>query len=321
MTVSSFVHFGSALSSGSLAFLGLLRDHRSFVHRLFAFGMIVLSLESLFAGLSVQATLTEEVIRWQQWRWMAAALLPGSWLIFTVSLARADHEPLLRGWKWIGLGTSLLHLCFVTIFATSFFGDIVLFDASHEWLLTLGWSGYVFHVCFLISVVCIMVFLENTLRSLRGRKRWQVKFLVLGIGGFLAVRVYTGSQVLLIHQLNSELEVVNAATLLVANILILVSLFRGQFLQADIYLSQGMIYKSFTLFIAGTYLLALGVFAKATGHVQSGLLLALRAFLIFLAVTGLMIVLLSDRLRLKVKDKKNKHVFSQGAKLLLWRVH
>ncbi|HID28748.1 MAG TPA: PEP-CTERM system histidine kinase PrsK [Desulfobacterales bacterium] len=307
MTLSSYVHFGAALFCGGLACLGLLRDHRSFVHRLFVFGMIVLGLESLFTGLSVQATLTEEVIRWQQWRSIAAAFLPGSWLIFTVSLARADHKPLLRGWKWIGLGTFLLHLSFVTIFAADFFGDIALFDPSHKWLLPLGWSGYVFYVCFLVSVVCIIVFLENTIRSLRGRKRWQVKFLALGIGGLFAVRVYTGSQALLLHQLNSELEVVNGATLLVANLLILVSLFRGQFLQADIYLSQGLLYKSFTLFIVGTYLLALGVFAKATGHVQSGLVLALRAFLIFLAVTGLMIVFLSDSLRLKMKRHISRH--------------
>ena len=305
MTFNALLHFGGAICCGGLACFGLLRDHRCFVHRIFALGMVVLALEALFTGLSVQAILPEDVILWQRWRWGAAALLPGSWLIFTLSFSRGDNKPTLGKWKWVVFATFFFYLSFVTIFSSGFFRDTPVFDPSHGWLLSLGWAGYVFHVCFLVSGVFIIMLLEKTLRASRGRQRWQVKFLALGIGALFVARVYTGSQVLLLHELDLGLEVVNGAALLIADFLILISIFRARFLHMDIYLSQTMLFKSFTLVTVGIYLLAVGILAKSTGSVQSGL--ALRAFFIFLAVLGLMIVLFSDRLRLRMKQLISRH--------------
>jgi len=151
------------------------------------------------------------------------------------------------------------------------------------------------------------MFLEKTLRASSGRQRWQVKFIAIGIGAIFAARLYTGSQALLLHSLHLELEVVNGSALFVAGFLIFVSIFRGHFLHTNIYLSETMLYRSFTLLIVGVYLLALSALAKATGSVQDNLVLALRAFFIFLAIVGLTIALLSDRLRLKMKQLISRH--------------
>ena len=307
MTFNALLHFGAALFCVGLAFFGLFRDYRSFVHRIFAFGMVVLALESAFTGLSVQALFVKEVIFWQRWRWVATALLPGTWLLFNLSFPRGDDKPTPGTWKWIILAAFLLHLSFVTLFASRFFRDVPFFDPLQGWLISLGWSGYVFHISFMVGSVLIMMLLEKTLHASRGRQRWQVKFLALGLGALFAARVYTGSQALLLHELNLELEMVNGAALLVACFLILISIFRAHFLHMDIYLSQTMLYRSFTLLIVGVYLLAVGLLAKATGNVHNSLALAIRAFFIFLALLGLMMILFSDRLRLWMKQLISRH--------------
>ena len=306
-TFNTFLHFGAALFCVGLACFGIFRDHRSFVHRIFAFGMLVLALESLFTYLSIQALFPEEAIRWQRWRWTAAALLPGSWLLFNLSFPKRDNKPTLGKWKWIVPGIFLAHLILVTIFVSDFFCGTPVFDPFHGWMISLGWSGYLFHICFLVSSVLIIMFLEKTLRASSGRQRWQVKFIAIGIGAIFAARLYTGSQALLLHSLHLGLEVVNGSALFVAGFLIFVSIFRGHFLHTNIYLSETMLYRSFTLLIVGIYLLAISALALATGSVQDNLVLALRAFFIFLAIVGLTIALLSDRLRLKMKQLISRH--------------
>jgi putative PEP-CTERM system histidine kinase len=203
--------------------------------------------------------------------------------------------------------TFLVHLSLVTVFARDFFRGDPLFDPSLGWFLSVGWSGYAFHVCFLVSVVFIIMLLEKTLRASTGRQRWQIKFLALGIGALFAPRVYTESQILLFHGLSLDLEVTNAFALLVADLLILISMSRTHFLHVNIYLSQTILYHSFTLLIVGVYLLAVSVLAKAMVYVNGGSSLPLRAFFIFLALVGLTIALLSNRLRLKMKRLISRH--------------
>ena len=301
MTLNTFLHFGGALFCVGLACFALFRDPRSFVHRVFAVGMVLFALESLFTGLSVQALFPEEVIRWQRWRLLVAALLPGSWLIFSLSFTQGEDKPTLGGLKWVVLGIFCVHLAFVTIFLPDFFRDDPVFNPSHGWLLRLGWSGHVFYICFLLSIVFIMMLLERALRSSRGLKRWKVKFLALGIGAIFAARVYTGSQALLFRTVNLELQAINGAALLVAGLLILTFIFRAGVLHMDIYLSHTMLYNSLTALMVGVYLLAVGGLAKVMSYVDEGSSLPLRAFVVFLALLGLLMVLLSDTVRQRMK--------------------
>ncbi len=304
MTFNTILHYTAGCFCVGEAFFALLRDHRSFVHRIFAFGMLALALESFFNGLCAQAIFPEQAIRWQQWRLIAAATLPGTWLIFSLSFGRKDYRALLSNWKWVVLATFLLCLVFVSLLRADFFRGAPIY-LPHGWEFGLGWSGYGFYICFLFSFVLIMMILEKTLRESKGRKRWQVKFLLLGIGGYFAARIYTGSHTLIFQAVNLELDVINAAVLLVANLLIVISILRNGVMQTDIYFSQDMLYNSFTVMVVGVYFLALGLSSKILTHFLS---FPLRAIFVFLALLGLLIVLLSDRLRLKMKHFISRHL-------------
>lgn len=154
---------------------------------------------------------------------------------------------------------------------------------------------------FLLGAVLILMNLEKTLRASAGSKRGQVKVMVLGLGGLFAVRIYMHSQVLLFSTINSMLQAIDAGALIGAMMLISVSLVHARPLQVDIYLSQTFLYNSLVLLVVGVYLLAVGGLAKWVTFLGGSQAVPLTAFLMFIALLGLMAVLLSDRLRQRAK--------------------
>lgn len=304
MTFYTLLHFIAAVCCTGVAVFALTRDFRSFVHRVFALGMIILALESVFNGLCDYTLVSEQAMRRQQWRLIATAVLPGIWLLFALSFGKKDPRPLLNKWKWIVPAVVLPLLIFAGLFQKDFFGGDLLYHPN-GWQFSLGWPGVWFYVCLLLSLVLIMIVLEKTLRASKGRKRWQVKFLVLGIGGYFAFRIYTSSHALVFHTLYLESSVVNAAALLTANLLMLISILRAGVLKMDIYPSHTLLYNSFTVMVVGVYFLALWVSTKISSRFLPYSVLSL---MVFLGLLGLFMMLLSDRIRLKTRQLISRHL-------------
>ena len=302
MTAISILHYCAAGLCGGVALFALLRDHRSFVHRIFVVGMAALALESLFMGLSARVVLPEQAVEWQVRRLLVTALLPGIWLLFCLSFGREGNRPLATKWKWVILTIFLVHLILGVLFQAD------LFRRIHDnfpdgWVFELGWSGFLFYLCFLLSLVLLMMLLEGTLRASKGWKRWQVKFFVLGIGGFFAACIYTAGHILVFQLVDLEFEIINAVILIASNLLIIISIMRAGVLRIDVYFSQKVLYNSLTVMLVGVYFLALGL---STTTLDRFLSFPLRVLLIFLALIVLMIALFSDRLRLRLKRFVNR---------------
>jgi putative PEP-CTERM system histidine kinase len=307
MTLNAILHFAGVIVCVGVGWYGFSREPRSFINRVFTLGMVLLALESLFTGLSVRGGLPENVMLWQSWRFRVAALLPGIWLVFTLSFPSENYKNVLSKWKWVVISVFLGHLLLVTVLTRNFFEVLPSSEAIERWLLPLSWAGHAFFLLFLLSAVLIVALLERTLRNVRGRQHWQVKFLVIGLGTIFAARLYTGSQALLFHTVNLELEVINAVALLAASPLIFISISRTRGLRTDLYLSHTAIYSSLTVILAGVYFLAVGIFAKLVEYVNGGTSLTLGALIIFLAIPGLLIIFLSERLRRKIKLIIGRH--------------
>jgi putative PEP-CTERM system histidine kinase len=303
MTFQTLLHFIAAGCCLGVAVFALTRDYRSFVHRTFFLGMIVLAAESVFNGLCDNTVVSEQAVYWQHWRLMATSAMPGIWLLFALSFGKKDPRPFLNKWKWVVPAVFLPLLIFAGLFQKEFFqGELIYYP--NGWSFNLGWPGYGFYVCFLLSLVLVMVILEKTLQASKGRKRWQVKFLVLGIGGYFAFRIYTSSHALIFHNLYMESNVVNAAALLAADVLMLISILRSGVLKVDIYPSHKFLYNSFTVMVVGIYFLALGLSAKISSRYFS---FSLVSVMVFLGLFGLCVMLLSDRLRVKMKLFVSRH--------------
>jgi len=132
--------------------------------------------------------------------------------------------------------------------------------------------------------------------------------MLLGIGSIFAVWVYTSSQFILFYTLNTNLALASGWVLIVASILTLRSVLRTPKLDIDLYLSHAFLYNSITVLIVGIYLLAVGILAKILNYLNLGRSLYLNAFFVFLALVGLSIILLSDRLCRKIKHFISSHL-------------
>jgi hypothetical protein len=97
--------------------------------------MLALALEALFTGVCFQSDKANQVMRWQKWRWVAAALLLGTWLVFSLIFGQERTWSTLNKWKWVILGTLLVPLFLSTIFSHNFFRGVPVYAPSRGWVL------------------------------------------------------------------------------------------------------------------------------------------------------------------------------------------
>ncbi len=307
MTAAVVLLFVDMVLCAGLAAVMLLRDSQSFVSRIFAAGMAALAIEAVFNGVSVYADTYHEVIYWQRLRFLAASFLPGVWLVFSLSFARRNYREFLTTWRW-GIGAAFgAPLCLVLIGFPAFFVDVPFFDELSRWSLGLGWAGQGFFLLFLFVAACILMNLERTLRASTGTLRWQIKFMILGVGSFFAARVYTGSQVLLFSRVTTTVEEINAGALVIASVLVFRSFSRLRLFNVNFYLSQTALYHSLTVLAMGGYLLLVGLLAKVVTYVGGEEVLPFEALFVFLAFLLLALFLISDEWRQRSRLFINRH--------------
>jgi putative PEP-CTERM system histidine kinase len=299
MTFELALHSATALLCAGLAIAVVWRERGSFVHRAFAFGMAILALESaLAAAASLGSTPVERLLA-ERLRLLATALLPGTWLCFSLGFARSDHGVFLRQWRAAIVAAFALPVALALAPGRHVFDGAELADG--RWVLPLGAAGQAFHVAFLAASVLILANLERTLRASTGSMRWFIKYVVLGVGGLFATRIYTSSQALLFRSVDTGLHVVESAALMVAAALIAVSLLRARLRDAQVYVSDSVLYGSVTGLLVGVYLVAVGVLARLVAYFGGVQSLPAVTFFVFLALIALAGLLLSDRLRQRVR--------------------
>ena len=301
MTFNTILSFTGACLCLALAVLVFLRDRHSLVHRTFVAGMMALALESGFAGLSFQALFFEQVIFWQRTKIFSTALLPGIWLLFSMSFGRGENKELIHKWKGFIIASFILPLLFISFFNKTLFKGAPVAHQISSWILPLGWPGYILFLFLLITTIIIIMNLERTLRTSIGHMRWQIKFMVFGLGSIFAVRIYTYSQTLLFRSLDTGFDMLHSGVLVIAGILMIRSLSRLKLLNLNVYFSHSFLYSSLTVLMVGIYLLVVGLLAKLIAYFDWVESVHLKGFLIFIVFLGLSILLLSDRFRHRIR--------------------
>ena len=169
-------------------------------------------------------------------------------------------------------------------------------------LFPLGWAGYSFNIIWLCVAVLILLNLEKTYRASSGAIRWQIKFMILGIGSLFAVRIYTMSQGLLFALINPGMNIFQAVVLLLSCVFITLSFLRTRQWDINIYVSRGFLFNSAVLLIVGIYLIVVGIAAKVMLYWDKANAIQHQALLVFLLLIGLIIILLSDDFRHRLGD-------------------
>ena len=247
MTVNAFLPFAAAFICAGLGLGALYKEPRALVSRAFALGMLVLALREACTGLGMLATLPLGVWRWQLLRWTFTTMLPGSWLLFSLSFGRRDARDLVARWRWGVVGALALPLLAVTFFTHAMFASPVVVPGTVLPVLPLSWLGYVLCLLGLLGAVVVLVNLEGVLSASTGTKRRQVKFMLLGVGSVFASYVYTMSQTLLFAAVSGTAHSIDSSAVVLADLLIIVALVRHRLGSTQIAVSQTTLYKSLTV--------------------------------------------------------------------------
>lgn len=302
------ISFAAACITFAVMAIGIYRGPRSFTQGVFAFGMLLLSLEAICTGFVYQSKMLSDFLYWQRQLFIISSIVPAVWLLFSISFARANYFEQISKWKWILMLAAAVPLSLIIFFPDDFISLVLAPRNSQTLFIRLEWPGYLWHIVSVIASIAILMNLERTFRHSTGHIRWQTKFMFLGIGGTFGIRLFTDSQVVLFNGVDTGLYVVDLGALLIADIFIVRSLFRGRPLNVSIQLSHQFLYTSFTILIVGIYFISLGIIAWVLLHFEWLKNVNLIIFLVFVTIIFLAAFLLSDRLRTKRKRFISRHL-------------
>ena len=273
----------------------------------FVAGMIVFGVESAFDALSFQSFWLEDIIYWQRTRLLAAAFAPGIWLAFSLCYSRGNYREFLRMW-WPTLVVSFaLPVGLAIAFPEQLITGPILSERGLKRLFGLGRAGIALNLVYLSGAVLILMNLERTFRASVGTMRWRIKYMMLGLAVLFGVKIYLSSQVLIYSAINLSLVSVSAIGLFVACSLMALSLFRSRLVNVDVYPSRAVLHHSLTVLLVGSYLLVIGVLAKAVDALGGDAAFPFKALLVLVALVGVTVLVLSDRIRQKTKYFVSRH--------------
>jgi putative PEP-CTERM system histidine kinase len=268
--------------------------------------MVALAAREILGAEALAAVFESQALRWLRYRLAAEAALPGLWLWFALTFARADSGRFLRRWRFSLAASFVVPIAIVALGWSSLV--IRTSYPTPRWLVPVGAAGYWLHVSLLVSAVLILVNLESTLRSAVGSVRWQIKFTVVGVASLFGVELFTGSQVLLYSALQTQLLPFGSAAVLLACAFVVFSLVRRRLGSFDVYPSEALLYNSLTLLVAGVYLLAVAGLVEVIDAVAGRQQAPLIAFVVLVAVILLALLLLSTELQQRVKRFVSRHL-------------
>lgn len=243
---------------------------------------------------------------WKKFALAVESSLPPVWLWFTLTYARQNELRSISLLQRLLLAASPLFAVSVLLLpVTSFFYSP---DFSSERVLYLGNAGFIFYLLLLIYLIIPLINLEMTLTSATQTSRLKIKFELLGAGALLAVMVFYYSQGLLFRTINMNLVPVRTVLLIVAVAMMAYSrLRRGN--GVNVYVSQQILYRSVVLLTVGVYLLGLGLMGEGMKYFGDWSQRAMAITLAFVAGLGLIVTLLSETVRRKVRVFINKNFY------------
>jgi putative PEP-CTERM system histidine kinase len=303
VTLFSLLPFAAAIFSLILAFVSLLPKKPSLARWYFFAGMVVLAIDSLFTGLSLQAIQLSEVLRWLTLGFIVKSFVPVVWLGFSLTYSRPNYrESMAR----LRIPLAIVALLPVVL-SFGFQQQFLEAAPGEEGDLRFGAVAKVSNVILLVGCMWILVNLEQTFRSAVGTMRWRIKFVILGLAVIFGTRLYVLSQELLYSAYDVRRSGVESSALLIGCVCLIVAYKRTGFAEIDVYPSRAVLRSSLTALIGGGYLFIVGVLANVARRFGGAESFQFVSLVVLLGMAGLAVLLLSDRLRQRIHGFVGRH--------------
>ncbi len=300
MTLFSFLPFVAGFSSLALAGVSLLRKKPSLATWCFFAGMAALGIDSLLMGLGLRATQLEELVYWLKAAFIVKSVVPVIWLCFSLTYSRTNYREFLRRWRIPLAVVGLLPVGLSLGFRDQLFRLAPESTVGDVWRLQFGVMANALNAVLLISLVLILMNLEQTFRSAVGTMRWRIKFVVLALVVIFGTRLYVRSQAILFSEPDVALWGVESGALLIGCLFLALAYARTGWAEIAVYPSSAVLRSSLTVLIVGAYLFIVGVLAQVVRRFGGAEYFQFQAFVVLLGMAGLAVLLLSDRARQRI---------------------
>lgn len=319
MTLFSILPFAAAIFSLFLAFASVLAKRPSLARWCFFAGMFVLGIDSLLTGLIPRATQLSQVFRGVTLKLIVNSFVPAAWLGFSLSYSRGDYRESLARWRILLAIVILLPIGLSLGFHQQLLELAPAGPADEGMHLRFGAMAKALNVIFLVALVWILMNLEQTFRSTVGTMRWRIKFVVLGLAVIFGARLYVQSQALLFSTYDIRWSGVESSALLIGCVFLSVAYVRTGFAEIEVYPSRAILGSSLTVLLVGGYLFVVGVLANIVRRVGGVGTFQLAAFIVLLGMAGLVVLLLSERLRQRIHGFVGRHFArAQHDSVVIW---
>jgi len=266
----------------------------------------VLMIGSVMQGANGMALVdSTDVPLWRGFTLLCELLLPAALLYTGLALMRLAGLQGEMGAYWrahavamIGVGLSFLAWSEMTFH-------------SKGGLITLGILGRVDYTFIVFTLALGLAQLEQTLRGARDPIRYQLKFIVIGLGAFGGYKIYESSRLLLFPVWQPDGVLVDSLVAMVSIALVVYGLRRihVQEVRVQVYVAPQVLYGSVTFLVIGLYLFAVGVVGELLRYTDQSLGSALSTLIIFLAVVGLVVVLSSRTVRSSLRRTISRYFY------------
>ena len=290
-----------------LALAAAVRRPFSLPKLTFGLGMLIFAGETYFGYVSGHSNIPD-AIYWLNWRHVATSLLPGVWILFSITYGRGNYREFIARW-W-------LFVVFATVvplaLSAFYFGELVYSvqagQAVGQGEVYLSWPGNLIQLACLIGAIVVLMNLERTFRSAVGVMRWRLKYTVLGLAAIFGERIYSCSQTFLLSTTHPSQIPLDGLAVLMGGLLIVVAVFRAGFFKVDVYPSHAFLSNSITAAFIGAYLFLVGVLAKVVGYYGSRVGAWLPGATVIVLLAALGILLFSNRAKQAFRVFVSRHL-------------
>ncbi len=305
MVLPAFV--ASAAALGLAAFL-LVKNRASSFHRSVAAVVAAAGVIQLANALGVSdLTYTRE---WRRLGLVCELLFPATLQYVGLVFLEAKTGGAESGVRWRAHAVTALA---VVLAMSALFRliDIPAMTEDGAVATAPGSLGRVAYVFIVLSLTLGLAQLEYILRVSRDPIRYQIKYVLIGLGGLAGYEIYQASQLIMLPLWNLNFVLVGGMASLISLGLLSFGFgrLRLRHVRAKIYISPQVLYGSVTFLVIGIYLLVVGVIGEVIRHTGEPLSVGLSVVVVFAAILGLVVVLFSRAARAALRQFIARHFY------------
>lgn len=242
---------------------------------------------------------------WRKADMVVESVLPGLFLLHSYHYSREQAR--LPVFAMAGLALTALFPVLALLQPPTWFAYSP--DLRDEQLLFLTNPGFFFTTGMMAVYVWCLVNLEATYRSAARAERWRIRYHILGVGALLAVFCFCSSQGLLYRSISLQLTPLRSLFVVIAVACMVWSDLRSRE-QVRLQVSSHIAYRSAVIMAVGAYLVLLGLLGEGMKYLGGAHQRLLVTAFMFLLGMGLLLVLLSERVRRRVRVSIAKHFYA-----------